>query len=317
MNRIITSCKTLAVAAMLGLSASASAQTPPPLNIPVATLDAAFTCTGPSLTGATKTPILLVHGTATTPEHNWGPNYLKVLPTKGHPVCTVTLPDKSLADMQVNVEYVVHAVRKMYTTSGRKISMIGHSQGGVHIAWALKFWSDLPAKVDDVIGIAAPFQGSTVLMTCVSNLNCSPAAWQLRANANYVAALNRTPMPAGPSYTSIFTYNDELIVPEPHGSTINDGVTMAVQSKCPGRVVGHIGMAMDAMGYYLAMDALNNPGPANMSRVSALKCVDVYLPGSDLVAWNSMLANGLIGLWSTTPSLNPAAGEPPLRSYAQ
>jgi Putative serine esterase (DUF676) len=52
----------------------------------------------------------------------------------------VTLPDNGMDDIQVAGEFVVNAIRTMYTRAGRRISIFGHSQGGMVPRWAFRFW---------------------------------------------------------------------------------------------------------------------------------------------------------------------------------
>jgi len=298
---------------------AAQAQASPPLQIPVATLNAALKCTAsPGLAGAARTPVLLVHGTATDAEVSWGAGYAKVLPTKGHPVCTVTLPDKALGDIQDSAEYVVQAVRTMYAASGRKISMIGHSQGGILVGWVMKFFPDLTPMVDDVIGLAGAYHGTLASAACIVPNLCGAATWQFGAGSNLIAAFNRKPLPAGPSFTSILSLTDPVVIPQPYASMIDGGTSIPLQQRCPGRVVDHVGILVDAHAYDLVMDALKNPGPASIFRVPLGTCADVYMPGIDLAKWTEYATLGtltsLVDLYSQP---NPVPAEPPLRPYAQ
>ena len=60
-----------------------------------------------------------------------GWNYQRVLPTKGWAACTIDLPNHGASDIQPAADYVVYAIRTMAHESGRKITVIGHSQGGL------------------------------------------------------------------------------------------------------------------------------------------------------------------------------------------
>ena len=102
----------------------------PPLSPSPAALSASLTCHG-DLAGATATPVLLVPGTTLTPEVNFSWNYEKVFSARGRPWCAVTLPNHAMSDIQVAGEYVVNAVRTMHERAGRRISVVGFSQGGM------------------------------------------------------------------------------------------------------------------------------------------------------------------------------------------
>ena len=98
-------------------------------------------------------------------------------PRDGYDVCWVTLPDRSVGDIQVASEYVVHAVRTINARSGRKVDIVGHSQGGLEPRWALRWWPSLLSKVDDLVTLATPNHGTIVAdppgPTC-------PACWQMK-----------------------------------------------------------------------------------------------------------------------------------------
>jgi len=86
----------------------------------------------------------------------------------GYDVCVVDLPDYSLGDIQISAEYVVYAIDQMYAADGgRKIGVVGHSQGNMEIRWALKWWTDLQNKVDDAVMLGNPGHG-----TAGGNLFC-------------------------------------------------------------------------------------------------------------------------------------------------
>ncbi len=304
----------LVIAALVGVTPVAQAQEPagPPLETPAAVLDAALAC--PSTFAPDRTPVLLVHGTASTPQESWGHGYVRALARRGYSVCTVRLPDRSLGDAQTSAEYVVSAIRTVSERAGRQISVIGHSQGGILAMWALRFWPDLAPRVDDYIGLASPYHGSLVGNTyChVRRTSCNPAAWQLSVGSRFNEALTAAPVTPGPSYSVVYTYTDELVQPV---STTFDyaGVTKAaVQQLCPGRLVDHVTILNDNPSFALVVDALEHPGPVVRQRVSRLECLRINAPGSEL-----------FGPLRAVPGLFYLIGgdgiveEPPLRGYAE
>jgi pimeloyl-ACP methyl ester carboxylesterase len=165
-------------------------QAGPVLSASPAQLAASLECgTKTPLAGATVTPILLVHGTGSDPENNFSWNYEPALDALNIPWCTVALPEHGLGDIQDAGEYVVNAIRVMSQTAGRKISIIGHSQGGMLPRWALRFWPDTRPLVDDVIGIAPSNHGTKdAEFSCQTG--CPAADWQQSDTANFIQALN-------------------------------------------------------------------------------------------------------------------------------
>src|SRR5437763_8583861 len=111
----------VALVAFAAPAAPARAQTAadPALDVPQATLAAALHCPA-TFSHPSHEPVLLVHGTFATDQENWGFNYDLVLPKLGYDVCTVTLPNRSLGDIQVSSEYVVYAIEHMAAASGRQ-----------------------------------------------------------------------------------------------------------------------------------------------------------------------------------------------------
>src|SRR5438093_11054284 len=96
----------------------------PPLSVPAAVLAQSLSCTG-DLAGARLTPVLLVPGTTVPPRDHYGWNYIRAFDAMGRPYCTVATPKHAMEDMQISGEYVVYAIRTMYQTSGRRISVLG------------------------------------------------------------------------------------------------------------------------------------------------------------------------------------------------
>lgn len=310
-----------AVAAVLAttgtVAAPAAAHGAPPLGTAVRLLSDALTC-GPGLDRATGTPVLLVHGTSSTPAESWAFGYARVLPRLGHPVCTVRLPDRAWGDIQVSTEYVVHAMREMAARSGRRISVLGHSQGTVQPLWALRFWPDLAAHVDDVIALAPPLQGTVAAdLVCAVPGRCPAAVWQYGAGSRFIAALNRRPLPTGPAYTAISTRYDELVVPQPAASRRAGVTTVVVQRICPGRLVEHAGLLADAAAFAIVADALRHPGPADQRRIRRSGCGTGLLPGIDAAGYAAAVPVFVVNFAATALTATWLTAEPPLRDYAR
>lgn len=273
----------------------AAVDTPgPPLSPRPAALAAAFKCTGDVTDDAGPTPVLLVPATGVTPEQNYAWNYKPALAKAGVPFCTIELPERSLADIQTAGEYVTYGIRELHRRAGRRISIIGHSQGGMVFRWALRFWPDTRAMVDDVIGFAGSNHGSTALSllpTC-DLLGCPVASLQQDATSKFIAAVNsRQETFAGISYTNIRTKLDEVVtpsnVPDAEASSslsTGDGriTNVAVQDVCPGDVSEHLLVGtVSNTAYALAMDALTHDGPADRARIPTSVCASPIMPGVD------------------------------------
>jgi pimeloyl-ACP methyl ester carboxylesterase len=309
-----------ALVVLLALGLAAAACTPagdPPLSVPERLLADALSCPT-RFTHRAHQPVLLVHGTFATPEENWSWNYLNALPAAGYDVCTVRLPDRATGDIQVASEYVVYAVRRIYDRSGSKVDVLGHSQGGLEPRWAVRWWPSLRTKVDDLVMLGTPNHG-TVVADQATPFGAPPAAWQMRTNSRFIAALNSEDETPGPiSYTSLYTLSDELVQPVVPAATaaVAGGRNLLVQELCPGRVVDHVGLAYDAAVHDMVIDAFTHPGTAEPGRFDRSTCLQLAFDG---VAPEPLLSTGIAELqdgsgFNGAPN---AAEEPPLKPYAQ
>jgi triacylglycerol esterase/lipase EstA (alpha/beta hydrolase family) len=259
----------------------------PALSVPQGDLDAALTCSASGVDAATRAPVLLVQGTGATAKDNWSWTYEPALDQLGIGWCAVDLPDHATGDVQRNGEYVVNAIRTMHARAGRPIAIIGHSQGGMVPRWALRFWPDTRAMVDDLIGFA-PSNHGTTQASAVCRDGCSAADWQQSDSSQFMKALNSSAETwSGVSYTNVYTRTDEVVQPnlDDHGSSslhTGDGriTNVATQDVCPANVYEHLSIGLvDPVAYALAVDALGHDGPAEPARIDPLTCAQILQPG--------------------------------------
>ena len=280
----------LALLAVLALPASAQAQFAPPdrpglpLSVPQAKLDARLSCSAQPLDSG-PAPVLLLQGTGATAKDNWSWTYQPALTKRGIPWCAMDLPEQATGDVQVAGEHVVHAIRTMHAAAGKRIAIIGHSQGGMVGRWALRFWPDTRAMVDDVIGFAPSNHGTTAARDCAGG-GCSAASTQQSDQSNFMKALNSAAETwQGISYTSITTNLDETVQPSTSGHlTTGEGrrTNVAIQDVCPNATSEHLLVGLiDAAAHALALDALTHDGPADPSRVSPATCALPFHEGID------------------------------------
>ena len=248
----------------------------PRLTVPRQELRDALTCHGDPSTG--PQPVLLNPATSVTPEENYGATYVKAFNDQGRAWCWVEMPHHTQGDIQVAGEHLVHAIRTMHHRAGRKIAVLGHSQGGMSMRWALRFWPNTRTMVDDVIGMAPSNHGTTALPECVEGVTtCTPAVWQQRDEAAFIEALNsRAETFSGISYTVIYSRYDEVVTPNHSAATSSSALrtgsgaitNVAVQDVCPASVSEHLLVGVtDPATYALVTDALDHRGPALPARV--------------------------------------------------
>jgi hypothetical protein len=334
---------TLCVVALCS-AAPASARRPfaplnkpgPPLSVPKSKLRAALKCQ-PGVRNAKVEPVLLNPATGVTPKENFSWNWEPALDQLHIPWCAYTAPFNTLGNIETSGEYLVYAIRKVHRMAHRKIAILGHSQGGMSMRWALRFWPDTRSMVKDVIGIDGSNHGTKALsQSACAFEGCSPATWQQLADSKFINALNsRAETFSGISYTEIYTHTDEVVIP-------NSGSTRSTCSSClftgKGRITNvatqqicsldidehNMAGTIDPVAYALAVDALTHSGPANASRISKKVCTELYMPGV-----NPLDVNNELELLQAAPSLlsvpfGPIAkltgapdlyNEPPLACY--
>ncbi|WP_224390006.1 triacylglycerol lipase [Pseudonocardia sp. ICBG1293] len=298
----------------------------PALSVPSDQLDAAVRCTA-NAADADRDVALFVPGTTQTPEVNFGFNWFSALDDLGRPYCSVTLPNNAMTDTQVAAEYVVHAIRHVHALSGRKVDVLGHSQGGTEPRFALRFWPDLRAMVDDYIALGATNHGSIAINAalCTPATGCAEALWQQTLNSHYTQAMNSYQETfAGISYTQVYTRTDEFVQPnlDDSGTTSLHGgdgeiTNVALQDVCPTEVASeHIAVGTySPVAYAIAMDALDHDGPADPARVDRGACTRLFMPGVDPLTFPTDYA-ATLGLIANQLALAPRVEtEPELRPY--
>jgi triacylglycerol esterase/lipase EstA (alpha/beta hydrolase family) len=315
------------VALVVAASAHAADYAPtdargPRLDVSKATLKAALECQ-PDVRNARRQPVLLIPGTTLTPAAEYSWSWQPALDQLTIPYCDVVLPDSALGDIQIASEYVVYAIRQMHRMSGRRVDLLGHSQGGMIGRWALRFWPGLRERVNDVVGLA-PSNHGTVDSQAICTASCPAAFWQQAANSRFTAALNSGAETFAPvDYTSVYTHLDEVVVPnsdETGSSSLHTGngdiVNVALQDVCPANVSEHLAIGTyDPVAYALAVDALTHPGPADPSRLDPGVCSQTLMPGVDPATFVGNYANQAAFIAGAVAAADQVPAEPPLACY--
>ncbi|HVT35620.1 MAG TPA: alpha/beta fold hydrolase [Nevskiaceae bacterium] len=301
----------------------------PALDVPRADLEAGLKCL--PYTHPDKPPVLLVHGTFTNANEQYDWTYIPLLDQRGYDVCAVTYPDRGLGDQQVSAEYVVYALRKMHADSGRRVAMIGHSQGATMPRWALKWWPSARNAVQTFVMQAGPNHGTTVAASTIPVVGEPAAFWQFSPASNFVAALNSgDETPGDIAYTNLYTTFDELVEPSAPIPTAaldwqqgNPKVAnILLQDVCAGRVVDHVTIGTtDALSFALALDAVSHGDVANVERAGGSAGLCGLL---QVVPDQQLESSAVLDMLSVLPTESTAppdpqlvTEEPPLKPYAQ
>jgi triacylglycerol lipase len=284
----------------------------PELDVPEAQLAEALNC--PEVFQMHHDPVLMIHGTWSNPDLDWSWTYVPTLTARGYDVCTVDL-DGSMRDIQQSTEYVVYAIREAAQRSGRRVAVVGYSQGALQGRWAIRWWPDVQQIVSHYISLAGVHHGVPLAQTiCVAA--CSPALWQMLADSMFLGALNSgDPTPGDLPYTSIWSSTDTTA--EPPTSILEGAASIAVQDICPGRQVSHTQIISDAIAFALVLDALSHSGPASSARVDPALCAQTVAEGMDENKAATREQDGVLVIPVYEAGSDHPTAEPELAAYAR
>jgi triacylglycerol esterase/lipase EstA (alpha/beta hydrolase family) len=295
----------------------------PALDISGGRLAQSLRCTSNEVT-ARREVVLLIPPTLANPDEAWF-GYERAFDALRIPYCTVTVPHFTTIDIQISAEYTVHAVRSIHRRTGRKVQLLGWSQGaGPEPRWALRFWPDIRPMVDDLVGLEAPNHGAVAARAVCGGPSCVPALIQQEDNSEFIRALNsRQETFPGISYSNVYSHTSQFVQPnlDDTGTTSLHGgggliTNVATQDICPLNAADHLAYYYDPVAYALALDALAKPGPANPARVDPGVCAQQsmpYIPFSDVPPYSAHLYNALF--FDRLQNQPKTSAEPPLRCY--
>ncbi len=289
----------------------------PPLRVDREKLRDSLSCSA-GVKDAARAPVLLVPATGVNSDQNFSWNYENLFDQQGIPYCDSDQAGRrntNLTDIQRRGQYLTYAIRKMSAMAGRRIAIVGHSQGGMAMRWPLRFWPDTRSMVDDVIGFAGTNRGTDEAKDCTDE--CSPAAAQQSSDSNFIRALNsRAETFRGISYTEVATERDQTVTPQPYASSVSGPgriTNVLVQEVCPNSIAEHLQVGtVDSAAAALALDALDHDGPAKPERISPLVCASPYHPGVDYLTAPPQIVDALKNLYVDG---GPTGPEPKLRCY--
>jgi hypothetical protein len=308
----------LAAIALLIVPASAAAKEPR-LTVSRAKLRSALVCHG-AISARKKPPIVFAPGTGTTGSgvYTLGKGAFDAI---GRPFCTVTFPDRTTADVQVSVQYLVQAIRTTSRRARRPVAVVGVSQGGLLARFALTSWPSLRKRVSDVVSVAGTQHGGVstpeAALKCLQE-GCPPAIWQQGANSQFLKALNngRDETPGPTAWTTVRSATDEVVQPAtgPAPTSVLKGATnILIQDVCPGRQTTHLGTAVDSVTIAAVTDAVSHRGPARVSRLPRDVCAHPYGTGLDEHQTTAFLTLAPL-LAAQNPGQFPVVfSEPPVR----
>ncbi|TYL51500.1 alpha/beta fold hydrolase [Nocardioides sp. BGMRC 2183] len=220
-------------------------------------------------TAKRPTPVVLVHGTFGDRRHLLEP-LSKALLAKGFCAFSLDYGNRGTDDVVASARQLKRYVARVRRTTGAaKVSLVGHSQGGMMPRYYLKFLGGT-RHVDDLVGIAPSNHGTGLLAPTQAltdqliGLICVSCQQQTTGSA-FLKRLNAgDETPGRVSYTQITTRYDEVVVPHTSGYLKAGPRTtnVTIQDKCPAAFSEHLLIPTDKVTIALTLNALTRRGPA-------------------------------------------------------
>ena len=221
-------------------------------------------------TTAHPQPVVLVHGTFGDRKHLLE-NLSNALLGQGYCVFSLDYGNRGTQDIVTSAQTLKEFTDKVLaSTHARKVSMVGHSQGGMMPRYYIKFLGGRKL-VDDLVGLVPSNHGTNdtgpgnPLTEALFGIVC-PACLQQSAGSPFLTKLNAgDETPGHVSYTQITTKYDEVVTPyvsaylAPGKKTTN----ITLQDLCPYDLSEHVTIPTDQVAIQLVLNALGRKGPAD------------------------------------------------------
>lgn len=223
-------------------------------------------------TARRPTPVILVHGTFGDRKHLLE-QLSKSIKAKGFCVYSLDYGNRATRDIVGSAKQLKSFTRRVLRSTGAaKVSMVGHSQGGMMPRYFIKFLGGVRI-VDDLVGIAPSNHGTSLTgagsapanpLTDIFGMLCR-SCLQQGAGSDFLRRLNAgDETPGRVSYTQITTRYDEVVVPHTSGYLERGPRTtnVTIQEKCASEFAEHIMVPMSRTTIALTLNALTRRGPA-------------------------------------------------------
>jgi triacylglycerol lipase len=256
----------LLVIGLLGLAAPAYAAPPTlptsPFGDPTGAND--WDC---APTAQRPTPVIIVHGTFGD-RKSLLDDLSAAMVARGFCVFSLDYGNRGTGEIAASARQLKRFVGKVRRATGAaKVSMVGHSQGGMMPRYYIRFLGGAKV-VDDLVGLSPSNHGTTVVGDPGNPLTgalCA-ACDQQAAGSPFLTRLNAgDETPGTVSYTQITTRYDEVVVPYTSAYLAAGPRTtnVTVQDLCAGDLAEHVTIPMSRTAIAVALNALTRRGPAS------------------------------------------------------
>ena len=208
-------------------------------------------------------PVVLVPGTFDAT--SWSV-MADALAARGYCVATFDYRNAGIGSIAASARQLRHFVdRVLARTHATRVSIVGHSEGGMMARYYVRFLGGA-AKVEDLVALAPPNHGTTTPLVIPGAVLGCVACLQQTAGSGLLATLNAgdgTPPPV--DYTVIETRYDLVVTPYQSaflGGPSNRITNVLLQNSCPGDFADHLTITSDPAAVQWVEDALARNGPA-------------------------------------------------------
>jgi len=244
-------------------AASAAAPPPPGSNVP---------CTP---TTAHPYPVVLVHGTFENRFDNWQAMSPAV---KAAGYCVYALNYGSYNGSGLFGIYGVGEIERSARelrdfvagvraqTGAARVSLVGHSQGGLMPRYFIKHLGGA-GVVEDLVGLAPSNHGTANPLAPLAGGSCPACRQQVRGSAFLQELNSGDESPGDVSYTQLVTRYDQVVIPYTSGYLAPDAnvTNLTLQDLCPNDTSEHLRIPYDPPAIAVTLNALARSGPADPS----------------------------------------------------
>jgi triacylglycerol esterase/lipase EstA (alpha/beta hydrolase family) len=174
----------------------------------------------------------------------------------GRTATVVGLPGGGTGDLRTQAETLDAAVRTALDDGSPSVDVIGYSAGGV----VARLWVDRhegATVARRIVTLGSPLHGADIagVGSVVAPDACPAACRQLAPGSELLRGLDRTPLPEGLPWLSIWTENDETVQP-PDSARLDGAVNVAVQRICPAARISHGALPTDPLVTALVLQGI-------------------------------------------------------------
>ncbi|GAA1788640.1 alpha/beta fold hydrolase [Nocardioides hankookensis] len=218
-------------------------------------------------TAQRPTPVIIVHGTFGD-RKSLLDDLSAAMVDRGFCVFSLDYGNRGTGEISASAKQLKKFVAKVRKATGAaKVSMVGHSQGGMMPRYYIKFLGGAKV-VDDLVGLSPSNHGTTIVGDPGNPLTGAlcQACDQQAAGSPFLTRLNAgDETPGKVSYTQVTTRYDEVVVPYTSAYLAEGPRTtnVTVQDLCPADLAEHVTIPMSRTAIAVTLNALTRRGPAD------------------------------------------------------